>query len=194
MKRYVVFFLAAFLIIGLGQTAAMGDGNEGLLGVYGTWYIGGGLSFISIISDEKIYTNGTEQGGFHIVGGYQFNDLLALEAIFAGSTDSNMIAEIYGVGPRFYLSNLRKDLIVPWLAAYLTWVSLEWEEENVSMSSLSFCGSGGVDLRIGGNSFIEMALRYYSFTDDLERGSIGIDEDVGTEVLEIAVSYLIHFW
>ena len=191
MKKYVIVFLAISAILVSGYSPAIAD-DEAM--IYGSWYGGGGISFISISSDEEIYADGTEAAGFQVLGGYKFNKKLSLEVYYTGIVNSNMIGSILAFGPRLYILDLEENMVVPWLGAYLAAVSLESEEDNLSIDSLSPSVAGGIDLKIGPNSFIEIGVRYYSFSDDFKQGSITLDKDVDTEIFEVAISYVFHEW
>ena len=194
MRKRAILVLAILVKAALGNSAVLADASGSSKGVYGSWYGGVGISFMSISSDETIYADGTEGAGIYLLGGYRFNSLFSLEVFYTGSLDNNMVSNVFGVGPRFTFLNLRETMVAPWLAVYLSGVSLEWKDDNVSTDSLSFSGSGGVDVKIGDSTFIEIALRYYPFSDDFKQGSTTFDEDVDTDIYEIGVSCIFHGW
>ncbi|UCF30942.1 MAG: hypothetical protein JSV26_00460 [bacterium] len=159
-----------------------------------TWYLGGGLEFGSVTSDERTLADGTEGSGLVINGGLRFNRRLSMDCVFSGFVTSDLTYGILGLGPRLDFVDLKAKKLTPWASIYLSHHSLEWEGLDAGMEGLGFSAAGGFDLIVGPRGVIQWALRYHPFPGDLKIDGTTLVLDLETATTEVTVSYVYHFW
>jgi opacity protein-like surface antigen len=194
MKRtMIILAVTVSLILTAGTVRA---DTEQEIRDYGTYLVGVGVSLGSVVSDDKVYFDGTDGSGFNLMVGHRFNDRLTLEVSFSGLTVSDKQFEILSVGPRLDLLRITDNTFIPWVAAHVSHISLEQElgTQTVSLSCLSLSATGGIDLRVGDKGFIQIAYRRYPFTSDLKVGSTTPARDLKSTLRVLSVTYVAHMW